>query len=87
MIMLTGDNENYVLLVCLLYLRNCPLNLPIIHMDLGMCNILLKVLEPKGYCFTRTALTVPSCPGLEITLAAPALVSSNAPLLITPLLS
>src|SRR3989344_2959685 len=31
------------------------------------------------FCFTKTALIVPCCPGLEVTLAKPASVSMTAP--------
>jgi len=39
----TGDNENYVLVACLLYLTNCPLHLPIIqHYETGDVQLLVK---------------------------------------------
>ncbi len=39
-----------------------------------------------GYSATKTALTTPSCPGLDTILHLPSSVSKIAPLVITPLL-
>jgi len=38
----TGDNENYVLVACLLYLTNYPLHLPIIDYETGDVQLLVK---------------------------------------------